>query len=232
MRLYLRESLIEPFLHPGFGCPVESAIIKSDTTDQMAAPEKPRGDYYRYTTTELIGAIRNAAVTGHRRRAAHDQLTEGYRNEASVLIVDATDIEPYSAAESRLLIEHSKDVTNGIRIMLHILDAFKCVIAVTGETENAAATLRAVIFDEPNIFLATLPRGYPAGFPNQLTAVFGAAKTPARGGAVIVTPSAAIAVSRAINEGRPTISRAISLGGKGLSSLKTVMVRNSTCYLK
>jgi electron transport complex protein RnfC len=128
-----------------------------------------------------------------------------------------------------LLLERAKDVTEGIRIILHILDAFKCVIAVTEETANAASTLRSVLFDEPNIFLAALPRIYPIGFPHQLMrAVTGAKKLPERGGAVIITPSAAIAVNRAIKEGRPSISRAVNLGGKGISRPQILIARTGT----
>jgi electron transport complex protein RnfC len=220
---------IQTFLHPTFSCPVESAVITSDSLNTAAPTAKPKGDFYRYPAEELIAAIRAAAITGYRGAALHDQLTEGCRKEASVLIVDATDIEPYSFSGSRLLIEQAKNVTDGIRVLLHILDAFKCVIAVTGGTANDAGALRQVLFDEPNIFLATLPSVYPIGFPNQLArAVTGVKKAPTRGGAVIITPAAAIAVNHAIKEGRPSLSTAISLGGKGLSKLKTVFVRNGT----
>jgi electron transport complex protein RnfC len=220
---------IQPFMHPLFGCPVESAVITSDSLDRAAPPQKTRGDYYRYPASELITAIRNAAITGHRGAALHDQLTEGCRHEASVLIVDATDAEPGVFSETRLLLERPKDVTEGIRVLLYILDAFKCVITVTGETKKNAAALKTILFDEPNIFLATLARIYPAGLPHQLNkAVTGAKSIPARGGAVIVTPSAAIAVTDAVKEGRPAITRTVSVGGKGVSALKTVQVRNGT----
>ncbi len=220
---------IEPFLHPLFGCPVESAVITSDSLDRAAPPQKTRGDYYRYPAPELITAIRNAAITGYGGAALHDQLTEGCRHEASVLIVDATDAEPYVFAEPRLLIERAKDVTDGIRVLMYILDAFKCVITVTAQTAQTATALKTVLFDEPNIFLATLPRVHPTGFSHQLIrAVTGAKTIPVRGGAVFITPSAVIAVNDAIKEGRPAISRAVSLGGKGLSTFKTVLVRNGT----
>jgi electron transport complex protein RnfC len=113
--------------------------------------------------------------------------------------------------------------------MLHILDIFKCVIAVSAVTASASKVLRTVLFDEPNIFLANLPGIYPAGFPHQLSrAITGSKKMPSSGGALIVTPSCAIAVNRAIKEGRPSISTTLSLGGKGLSALRNIQVRNGT----
>jgi len=124
-----------------------------------------------------------------------------------------------------LLLERAKDVTEGIRIILHILDAFKCVIAVTERTANAASNASLRIFDEPNIFLAALPRIYPIGFPHQLMrAVTGAKKLPERGGAVIITPSAG-------NCGKPRNKRGKAFHQQGCktSAVKASRAPNINC---
>ncbi|WP_419810483.1 electron transport complex subunit RsxC [Bacterioplanoides sp.] len=143
------------------------------------------------------------------------------KRDINTLILNGAECEPYITADDMLMRERAREVISGAQILLHILDAKRCMIGVEDNKPEAIAALNAALVDlheEHHIDVVAIPTKYPSGGEKQLIQILTGEEVPAGGipadlGIVCQNVGTAAAISQAVFDGTPLISRVTTLTG-------------------
>jgi electron transport complex protein RnfC len=226
---------IHPIFHPLIQKPVDSIIVDSDGKDQKKTSVNIHDDYFRYSPKDLVSVIYEAGITGLGGSCfpAHVKLSPPRDTEIDVVVVNGTECEPYLTGDDQLMQEKAKEIIEGAKIIMYILNAPKCVIAIEDNKPKAIEIIKNIIFHEPNISLAVLKTHFPQGSEKQLIKTLFNKEVP-KGqfshsiGIVVDNAATCYAVCRAVKAGESLISRVITVSGKGIKTPKNINVRLGT----
>jgi electron transport complex protein RnfC len=206
------------FDHPLMKDKSPAIIIDSDGRDNIIPPSTTHEDYYRYTPGELRGAIRDAGVIGMGGAGfpTADKLFS--RNEINVLIANGCESEPYLCADEALMTGNAREIVEGMKIVMYILDLYEGIIAVQEDKKTAIEELKKIIFREPNIKVKILKPKYPQGSERQLVKTITGKnipkdKYPAQEGVLVLNAATLFAVYEAVVRGVPLYRRVVTIAG-------------------
>ena len=143
------------------------------------------------------------------------------RNKLEKLVINAAECEPYLTCDDRLMRERAGDVIDGIRLMAYTLGVKTVIIAIEKNKPDASKTLKAACKTEGygTLSVADVPTQYPMGSEKHLVQTLTGKETPARAltadiGVVVHNVATAYAVHQAVRDGRPLISRIMTVSGE------------------
>jgi electron transport complex protein RnfC len=156
---------------------------------------------------------------------SHLKLTEGIET----LIINGAECEPYITCDDRLMQEHPSEIIQGALILQHTLGGAKrCIIAVEDNKPAAYTALQGAAAGE-EIEVISVPTRYPIGGERQLIYTLtgkeiGRAKIPANIGILVHNVETTRAIYRAVQQGRPLISRVLTVTGGGVANPQNLEV--------
>ena len=157
------------------------------------------------------------------------------RRRIETLILNGAECEPYITCDDSLLRHRAAEVLRGAAILRHMLQAEQVLIAVENDMPEAIASLERALPEVrgENVAVVRVPAIYPAGGEKQLIRALTGREVPAGGlpadvGAVCLNVGTAAAVSRAIVQGEPLISRIVTVTGRGVRRPRNLDVRLGT----
>lgn len=226
---------ITPWMHPALCKPVQSIIIESDGRDRMFEPSKIYSDYYRYSPKDLVNIIKEAGIVGLGGAAfpTHVKLSPKENVEIDTVIINGLECESYLTSDDSLMHEHPKEIVEGIKIIMYILNTSRAFIAIEENKKEAIKELREIVFNEPNIDLAVVPVRYPQGSEKQIIKTLLNREVPSRKlpldvGVVVDNVATTYAISRAVKNGESLFKRIVTVSGKGIKTPKNLRVRIGT----
>lgn len=165
----------------------------------------------------IVGMGGAGFPTAHKLRLATEHGTE-------LLIINAAECEPYISTDEALLRERAREVVIGAELLRTACHAPRCGIAIEEDKPAAIAALRTALAHSP-IELMLLHSTYPTGGEKQIVqAVTGlevpVGQYPLNLGILVHNAGTAYAVYQAVAEGKPSISRIITLTGRALQTPK------------
>lgn len=169
-------------------------------------------------TGALIETIRQAGIVDAEGRSIARLLSQARQREARYLVVNAMESEPYVAVEYRLLWEHGRLVIGTADLIAKLMGIQRSWLALDRANRSLLRELRAVV-QGTTLRLAPLNNKYPQGaVPLLLFSILGR-EMPYGGtavdlGAVVLEPSTLLAIGLAIREGRPQVSRIVTVAGE------------------
>ncbi len=120
--------------------------------------------------------------------------------------------------------ERPERIVSGIRILLHMLSARRCLIGVEDNKPEAAAALREAIAAAGlnDVQVVVVPTKYPSGGEKQLIKVLTGKEVPSHGlpseiGMLCQNVATVAAVAEAVLNGRPLLSRIVTVTGQGVA---------------
>jgi len=199
------------------GTAVPAVIIDNNYKDEWveldpaAQPESLSADELRKIITDagivgLGGATFPTAV----------KLNPAQGKTIETLVINGAECEPYLTADHRLMVERTKEILQGITIVMKALGIGKAIIGVENNKRDAIAALTAAA--GAGITVKGLPVRYPQGGEKQLVYALTRKKVPAGGlpldvGVAVCNVGTMFAVQQAVCEGRPLIERVVTVGG-------------------
>jgi len=151
------------------------------------------------------------------------------------LILNGVECEPRINCDDALMRCQPHQIILGARILMHILDARECYIALKADTPAAVSSLRLALADEQNdrIKLALIPPVYPAGGEAQLIELISGTEIPSGGlprdiGVICQNVATAAAVANFFTTGEPLVSRVVTVAGSGIADPVNVLARGGT----
>ncbi|TXT53897.1 MAG: putative Electron transport complex subunit C [Promethearchaeota archaeon] len=191
---------------------VENAIIIETTSESTNNPYDPM-DPKTSSKEELLKRVREAGIVGLG-GAAFPTYAKLSQKNISTLIINAKESDPNIACDFRLMLEKPKEMVSGIKLMAKILEAERIIYAT--RTKQGETPELTKLLGQNSIEIVRIRPCYSLGSENLLVKeVLGkevpSGKYPPSVGVLVHNVFTAYAVSRAIEEGEPLISRGITL---------------------
>lgn len=199
-------------------------VIETDGADTVYPGYGSHDNPLRLATSVLRQAVIEAGIAGLGGAAfpAGVKLNKG--SGVETLILNGAECEPCINCDAALLQSDPQLVLLGAQIMLRILEADTCLVAVKQGMDGAAAALGAAIeqLGDDRVRLVTVPPVYPVGGEAQLIELLTGREIPAGGlpwdsGSVCQNVATAAAVARFLTRGEPLISRIVTVTGAGIA---------------
>ena len=223
--------------HPS-GIATDCIIIESDGKDQWTECTK-NTNYRQLDTSALRNIIREAGIVGLGGAGfpSFIKLNPGPSNIVDTLILNGAECEPYITCDAILMQEQSRKIIDGLNIMRHALQVKHCIIAVE-DNKRAAHTMLVNALQEHEadyINVIQVPTLYPAGGEKQLIKTITGKEVPSNGlpiniGVVCHNVATAAAIATAVIEGKPLISRYVTVTGEGIEHPKNLDVLIGTPF--
>jgi electron transport complex protein RnfC len=142
---------------------------------------------------------------------------------AELLILNGAECEPWICCDAALMRERAADVVLGAQVMLAAAGAQRCVIAIEDDKPEAIAQIESAVraTTDGRIEVRTLPAVFPLGAEGPLVAAVTGREVPHDGwppqiGVVCQNVGTAAAVARLVQDGRPVMSRVVTVTGGGV----------------
>jgi electron transport complex protein RnfC len=215
-----------PVAHPS-GLSAPCIVIDSDGRDAWCELPPPMTNFLAIDPAQLRRRVRESGIVGLGGAAFPSavKLNAGPNSRIELLILNGAECEPYITCDDMLMREHPRRIVDGLLIMRHILQVKDVVIGVEDNKPEALEALKGALAEigqqAQDIRLQQVPTVYPAGGEKQLIKVLTGKEVPSNGipaeiGIVCHNVGTTVAVFDAVVEGRPLISRHITVTGDGI----------------
>jgi len=226
-----------PVPHPsGLGGPC--IIIRTNGLDEWANLPRPLADYKERAPEELRERIRWAGIVGMGGAAFPTgvKLNPGPRQPIRTLIVNGVECEPYISCDDRLMRERAPRVVEGAGIAMHLLGARECLIGIEDNKPEAIEAMRQALAASDIAGVAevcVVPTLFPSGGEKQLVRILTGMEVPSHGlpaqiGILCQNVATVAAVADAVLEGKPLISRYVTVSGRAVKEPRNFEVRLGT----
>ena len=172
---------------------------------------------------EILQGIQNAGIVGLGGAAfpTHVKLKVPDGKVCKALIINGIECEPYLTTDHRVMLEQADDIFMGIRYLLKVTNAPKCIIGIEANKQDAADLLKSKIPNDLPVTVEVVPVKYPQGSEKMLiTAVMGV-EVPSGGlpidvHAVVVNVATTAEIGRLLPHGRGIQERVVTITGPGV----------------
>jgi len=196
-------------------------VIEPDGKDEWGALPEPISDYLNADADALRERIREAGIVGLGGAAFPSAMKLNPRNPIKTLIINGAECEPYITCDDRLMQDQAERVMTGVRILQHLLQSEECLIAIEDNKPEAILAMHNLVRDDEPIEVVRIPTLYPSGGEKQLIRILTGREVPSSGlpahlGVICHNVATAAAIADAVLEGKPLISRLVTLTGQGI----------------
>ena len=154
-------------------------------------------------------------------------------DKANTILMNCAECEPYLTSDYRIMLDHTEELVEGMRIILSMFEHAKGVFAVENNKPDCIAKLLELTKDEPRMEVAPLMTKYPQGGERQL--IYAVTKRainskmlPADAGCVVDNVDTVIAVYEAVILGKPVMDRIVTVTGQGIKNPQNFDVLSGT----
>ncbi|MCK9562200.1 MAG: electron transport complex subunit RsxC [Bacteroidales bacterium] len=159
------------------------------------------------------------------------QVPEG--KQATALIINGVECEPYLTADHRLMLEKAREICVGIEIIKTAISVSHAYIGIENNKPDAIELFGTVVKEFQGISVVPLQVKYPQGGEKQLIKAVTGKEVPAGGlpidvGAIVNNVGTVYAVYEAVQKNKPLYERIVTVTGKHVTEHKNFLVRIGT----
>jgi electron transport complex protein RnfC len=213
---------------------VNSVVIENDMKEEWTAL-KDSPDYMNVSPAELKEKIKAAGIVGLGGAAFPTavKLSPPKEKPIDAVLINGAECEPYLTADYRLMLEKPKEIVEGLKILMKVLDVKKGYIGIENNKLDAVAKMKEAAAGEQDIAVLDLEVKYPQGAEKMLIRAVLGREVPPRGlpmdvGVVVQNVGTALAIYEAARYGKPLIERVVTVTGEGIKEPKNLMARIGT----
>ena len=218
------------------GDKIMSIVVENDglyEEVEMNGHSKPE----ELSKEEIINIVKEAGIVGMGGAGfpTHVKLSPKEPDKIDHVIINCAECEPYLTSDYRRMLEEPEKVIGGLKIILQLFDNAKGILAVENNKPDCIKKLKELVGNDPRISVASLKTKYPQGAERTLIyAVTGrqihSGMLPADAGCVVNNVDTAVAIYRAVTEGRPLIERMVTVTGDAINEPQNFKVRIGMNY--
>lgn len=219
------------------GCDMPSVVIESDGSDEWVAGLRETTDYDSLSPDELKKMVQEAGIVGMGGATfpTHVKLSPPKEKPIDVVILNGAECEPFLTSDHRLMLEKSKEIIEGLRILMRILNVKTGHIGIESNKPDAIEAMTQAAAASPEIKVWPLKVKYPQGAEKMLIKAVSGRTVPAGGlpmdvGVVVQNVGTAEAIYNAVRYGRPLIERYVTVTGRGVAEQKNFLARIGTPF--
>ena len=193
--------------------------IKNDGTDEWA-PLHPLGAVDTAPKDQIIPAIKAAGICGMGGACfpTHVKLTPPSDKVIDTIILNGAECETFLTADYRLMLESPERVVDGLRAVMRAMDVKRGLIGIEDNKPEAIQAITKAAAGHPGIEVCVMKTKYPQGGEKQLITALTKREVPSGGlpcdvGVVVLNVATSAAITDAVVEGKPLISRITTVTG-------------------
>jgi len=228
---------IKSFVHPALGRPVDAVVIRREGEEEERAEplEGHSADWASLPPERIREIVREAGIVGLGGAAFPTHVKLSPPEPVDTVIGNGCECEPYLTADHRIMLERPEAVVEGMRIIMHTVGARRGLIGVEDNKPDAAEALRKCLSQHDDVEVVLLPTKYPQGSEKHLIKALTGREVPPGGlpfhvGVVVQNVGTLAAIRDAVVEGKPLISRVVTVTGRGVKEPSNVEVRIGTLF--
>lgn len=226
---------VKPVLTAG-GTKSLAVIVENDGQYEEIEMPKPK-PYTEMSKEEIVALVKEAGVVGMGGATfpTNVKLSPAPDKKIDAIILNGAECEPYLTCDHRLMLEETNMIVEGLQIILQMFPDAKGYIGIEDNKKDAIQKLKEATKDIPNIEVAALKTKYPQGAEKQLIysvmkREVPSGKLPADAGCIVQNVNTVREVYNAVVNGRPTISRVVTITGEAVKEPKNLRVRLGMSY--
>ena len=209
--------------------------ITSDGKDQwVELVDEP--DYLSLSAEELKKRINDAGICGMGGAGfpTHVKLSPPNDVKIDTVVLNGVECEPYLTSDYRLMIEKGKEIVEGLKIIMKVVNAKKGVVGIESNKPEAIEMMKSVVQKESNLSVVSLKLKYPQGAEKQLIYAATGRTVPNKGGlpmavgVVVQNVGTAYAIYEAARYKKPLIDRIVTITGSVVKIPKNIKARIGT----
>jgi len=223
-----------PVAHPS-ALPGPCVVIEPDGKDEWTDLPARMEYYATWDKQDIRNRIRESGIVGMGGASFPTSIKlsppEGQQDIHS-LIINGAECEPFITSDDVLMQSQAERIINGAAIMNYLLDTKECLIAIEDNKPDAIEVMKKAVAATDrlsNAHVVVIPTLYPSGSEKQLIYILTGKEVPQGGlpsqvGVVVQNVSTAAAITDAVMEGKPLISRLVTMTGSGIKEPQNMEV--------
>ncbi|MCM1082161.1 MAG: electron transport complex subunit RsxC [Clostridium sp.] len=219
------------------GSKVNSIIIENDNKYEAVEFTPITKPVSELKKEEILEAVKAAGVVGMGGAGfpTNVKLSPKNADEIDRIIVNASECEPYLTSDYRRLMEQPENIIEGLRIVLRLFKGSKGIIAVEDNKPEAIKLLREKLGADDDITVHSMKTKYPEGAERQLIYAntgryINSKMLPADVGCIVHNVDTIYSIYEAVREGKPLITRIVTVSGDAIENPCNFKVRTGTSY--
>lgn len=219
------------------GSKVNSIIIENDNKYEAVEFTPITKPVSELGKEEILDAVKAAGVVGMGGAGfpTNVKLSPKNADEIDRIIVNASECEPYLTSDYRRLMEQPENIIEGLRIVLQLFKGSKGIIAVEDNKPEAIKLLREKLGADDDITVHSMKTKYPEGAERQLIYAntgryINSKMLPADVGCIVHNVDTIYSIYEAVREGKPLITRIVTVSGDAIENPCNFKVRTGTPY--
>lgn len=225
---------IEPRLTSG-GTKVTSIVVENDGQFEEVDFTENVMDLSTLYREDIKDIIKEAGIVGMGGAGfpANVKLSPKNEDDIDYIIVNAAECEPYLTSDYRRMMEDADKIILGLQICVNLFDNAKGIIAIEDNKPEAIKLMAEKLKDNDKITVNEIKTKYPQGAERQLiyanTGRYVNSKMlPADAGCIVHNVDTIHAIYEAVIEGKPLITRIVTITGDAIENPCNLLVRTGT----
>lgn len=213
---------IGPKKHPLFPATVPAVVIKSDKKQTLDDSIKPLGTIETVSKDQILSAIREKGIVGMGGAQFPTAIKLKSSKPVDTVLINGCECEPLLNADYRIMVERSKELILGLKLIMKAAGVPKGIIAVEDNKSDAAEILKKALIGDPSIEIAVVRTKYPEGAERMLIKRVLGREVPLGGlpldvGVIVNNVGTAYAVWDAVYNGMPLVKRIVTVAGENVA---------------
>lgn len=228
-----------PIPHPSQGSGL-CVVIEGAPSQEDEWCLLPPLDWRSADEADLIERLARSGVVGLGGAGFPTQVKAQVRERHAIdtLVINAAECEPYISADDMTLRTYPAEVLEGAQLLARLCGATRILVGIEDDKPDAAEAITRASRDtvdeqDHSIEIRVIETRYPSGGEKQLIKCLLGREVPSRGlpadvGVLCHNPGTLRAALHAVRDGRPLISRIVTLTGDALQRPGNVEARLGT----
>jgi len=201
-------------------------VIETDGLDEWGPGIAPNIRPEKLSRENLHTIVKSAGIVGLGGAVFPSAAKLKPTRKINTLIINGVECEPHISCDDALMQNRPDEIIRGVILLQRMLEPTECIIAIEDNKPIAIDSLRtalekltnAGVLDTININVISIPTIFPAGSEKQLVKVLTGKEVPQQGlpyevGVVCLNVGTTAAIYDAVYQGRPLISRVVTVTG-------------------
>ncbi|MCZ6668101.1 MAG: electron transport complex subunit RsxC [Gammaproteobacteria bacterium] len=219
---WIREIAAHPVPHPSWQSDT-CIVIDVDGKDEVLPSHAV--DTQNLSVTKFIKLIHDAGIVGLGGASfpTSPKISRGDNLGIETLIINGVECEPYITCDDILMQTYTDEVINGIAWLQRILKPASTLIGIEDNKPEAIKAMKQALSTRnlDNTHVVDIPTIYPSGGEKQLIQILTGKEIPKAKlafdiGLFCQNVGTCAAISRALDQNQPLISRIVTLSGDGI----------------